>query len=277
MPPALELPGFGRCKRCRHGLMVFNTRDTHVGRSLDLYGEWVESELELLGPLLAPGDVVIDAGAHVGNHTVFFAGRVGPEGCVYAFEPQRRLFQILCANLALNGLTNVEAVHAAVGIAPGTMAVPNVDYAAPGNFGSVRLDGGGSRQVAVMSIDSLGLTRCDAIKIDVEGMELAVLDGAAALIERTRPLLYVENNDRTRSGALIRRITGFGYHLFWHFSRYYNPNNFFANSHNAFGGLADANMICVHDDLARRLADTLMPVAGPEDSAEAALIRRGLA
>jgi FkbM family methyltransferase len=253
--------------------MVFNSRDTHVGRSLDLYGEWVESELDLLGAFLAPGDVVIDAGANVGNHTLFFAARVGPEGCVYAFEPQRRVFQMLCANLALNGVTNVEAMQAAVGSGPGTAAVPDVDYSLPGNFGGVRLAAGAGRQVPMTSLDSLGLSRCRAIKIDVEGMELDVLHGASALIERTRPLLYVENNDRTRSGALIRCIAGFGYRLFWHFPHYYNPNNFFANRQNAFGGLADANMMCVQEDLAPRLAGTLMPVAGPDDYAEAALDR----
>jgi FkbM family methyltransferase len=257
--------------------MVFNVRDTHVGRSLDLYGEWVESELDLLGPWLAPGDVVIDAGANVGNHTVFFAGRVGPDGRVYAFEPQRRVFQMLCANLALNGVTNVEAVQAAVGTGLGEVAIPDVDYTAPGNFGGVRLACGAGRQVPVRSLDSLGLARCAAIKIDVEGMELDVIDGASDLIARTRPLLYVENNDRAKSGALIRRIAGFGYQLFWHFSRYYNPNNFFAERQNAFGGLADANMICVHQDRARRLPDTLAPVAGPDDHAEAALRRRELA
>jgi FkbM family methyltransferase len=255
--------------------MVFNTRDTHVGRSLDRYGEWVESELELLGPFLAPGDIVIDAGANIGNHTVFFAERVGPEGRVYAFEPQRRVFQTLCANLVLNGLTSVEALQAAVGAEPGSMAIPDVNYAAPGNFGGVRVAVGAGLQVPVINLDSLGLTRCRAIKIDVEGMELEVLNGAAALIERTRPLLYVENNDRTKSGALIRRLTGFGYQLFWHVSHYYNPNNFFANGQNVFGGLADANMMCMPGSAEAVRSDTLMPVSGPDDHAEAALTRLG--
>ena len=93
--------------------MIFNVHDQHIGRSLDLYGEWAESELELLGLFIKPGDLVVDVGANIGTHTVFFAQRAGATGQVYALEPQRIVFQSLCANLALNGLLNVRAFHAA--------------------------------------------------------------------------------------------------------------------------------------------------------------------
>ena len=105
--------GNNRLKTCRHGEMIFNVHDQHIGRSLDLYGEWAESELELLGLFIKPGDLVVDVGANIGTHTVFFAQRAGAAGQVYALEPQRIVFQSLCANLALNGLLNVRAFHAA--------------------------------------------------------------------------------------------------------------------------------------------------------------------
>ena len=53
---------------------------------------------------IQPGDVVIEVGANIGPHTVFLAQHVGPQGLVLAFEPQRILFQTLCANLALNSI-----------------------------------------------------------------------------------------------------------------------------------------------------------------------------
>src|ERR1039457_4555745 len=82
-----------RLRQCRHGVMAYHPKDSHVGRSLDLYGEWAESELELLGVLLQPGQVAVDVGANIGTHAVFFAERVGATGTVIAFEPQRLVHQ----------------------------------------------------------------------------------------------------------------------------------------------------------------------------------------
>ena len=83
--------------------------------------------------------MVVDVGANIGTHTVFFAQRAGATGQVYAFEPQRIVFQNLCANLALNGLLNVRAIHAAASREPGTIAVPPIAYGEPGNHGGVAL------------------------------------------------------------------------------------------------------------------------------------------
>jgi len=266
------LPGGARLRRCRHGLMLYNPRDLHVGRSLDLYGEWAESELELLGLFLREGDVAIDVGANLGTHAVFFAGKVGPRGKVFAFEPQPIIFQGLCENLALNGFANAQALPVAAGRAPGRLALPDVDYTAAGNFGGVslgaRAEGSTAATVEVMTLDSLGLDRCQLIKIDVEGMELDVLDGANALVAAARPLIYLENNDTTKSPALISWMLARGYHLFWHLSRFFNPRNFFQNPDNVFGEIGDLNMIAVRPELAPAFR-SFHPVTGPDDNWEA--------
>ena len=269
-----------RLKSCRHGQMLFNGTDRFIGRSLDLYGEWAEAELELLALFVKPGDVVIDVGANLGTHTVFLAQRAGTAGRVYAFEPQRIVFQLLCANLALNGLDNVHAFQAAVSRQPGTILVPDVAYAAGGNYGGVALaetgvagadaadaTGAGER-VPVMTLDALGLDRCRVLKVDVEGMELDVIDGARALIARTRPVVYVENNDAARSPALIARLLELDYHLFWHVSPFFNPRNYLSNQDNQFGDLVDLNMIGVGAALAPAFA-RFPRVTGPADSWQA--------
>jgi FkbM family methyltransferase len=269
----LDSGGFNRCRRCRHGQLLFNVNDAHIGRSLDLYGEWAESELALLGPLLRAGDVVVDVGANIGTHTIFFARTVGPTGAVVAFEPQRIVFQTLCANVALNSLTNVHAVHGAAGRAPGAMTVPALDYSVSRNFGGVALaeDLTGER-VVVTPIDQLGLDRCALLKVDVEGMELDVLMGAERLIRAHRPVIYLENNDTQKSSALISSLLGFGYTLFWHFSHFFNPANFLGRTENVFGGRADANMIAVRPEMAAAFV-YLPRVAGTDDTAESALER----
>jgi FkbM family methyltransferase len=123
------------------------------------------------------------------------ARMVSHNGRVFAFEPQRLVFQNLCANLALNALTNVYAYEAGVGIESGWMRLPVFDPRQSFNFAAVSMEGHESGPLAqIMTIDDLKLTRCNLIKVDVEGMEIDVLAGAAATIERFRPVLFVENN-----------------------------------------------------------------------------------
>jgi hypothetical protein len=128
--PALLDQGHIRLKQCRHGLMLYLVTDLYVGRSLDRYGEYGEEEVGLLRMIVRPGWMVLDIGANMGAHTVSLARATGPKGVVLAFEPQRVLFQILCANVALNGLANVSTNQAAVGCEAGTVIVPNLDYSA---------------------------------------------------------------------------------------------------------------------------------------------------
>src|SRR6185503_18246577 len=93
----------------RDGPMMAFRHDVYIGRSLELYGEFSPSERELLGQLVKPGGVLVEVGANIGAHTIALARACAP-GKLYAFEPQQRVFQVLCANLALNGVTNVVAL-----------------------------------------------------------------------------------------------------------------------------------------------------------------------
>src|SRR5436190_22246330 len=102
-------------KECRHGRMLYLRNDQYIGRSLELYGEYGEMEARLFDQLLAPGQAVIEVGANIGAHTVHLAKLVGPTATVLAFEPQRAIFYLLCANLAPNAQFHVRAYHAAGG------------------------------------------------------------------------------------------------------------------------------------------------------------------
>lgn len=234
-----------RLKRCRHGLMLYPSKDAYVGRSLDLYGEYSEGEVTLFRQMARPASVIVEVGANVGAHTVFLARAVGAKGFVMAFEPQRVIFQMLAANLALNGLDCVRAVQTAVGRAAGTITLPAIDYRAPGNFGGVALGGAqdGTDGVPVVTIDSLGLPVCHVIKIDAEGMEADVLAGADATIRRLRPQLYVENDRAGASANLIRQLFELDYRLYWHLPRLYSPDNFFGRADNVFGETVSCNML----------------------------------
>ncbi len=252
-----------RVKRCRHGPMLYNSTDTHIGRSLDLYGEFSELEGALFALILKPGMVAIDVGANIGCFTVPMAKRVGANGSIVAIEPQRVIYQTLCANVALNALANVHTVHAAAGAEAGSIIVPEINYSAGGNFGGVELGGDDKGEsVPVNVLDALPLAACHLIKIDVEGMEGAVIEGAKETIGKFRPVLYVENDRKEKSKALVEQLMAADYRLFLHRPRLFNPDNFFANTENVFGNLGSFNMICIpksHDFQLDNLTEITSP------------------
>jgi FkbM family methyltransferase len=236
---------FNRSKPCRHGTFVFNVHDVYIGRSLDLYGEWSEGEISFFRQVIGPGTVIVEVGANIGSHTVPLAQMAGPGGWVLAFEPQRILYQTLCANLALNNIPNVDGRNVAVGKEAGKIIVPALDYHRDNNFGGVALEGQKSgERVPLITVDSLGLDKCDLLKVDVEGMEQDVVEGAIATINRCRPLLYVENDRQEKAPALIRTIDKLGYDMYWHFPPIFSPDNFAGNAENVFGTTVSINMIC---------------------------------
>ncbi len=253
-----------RLKRCRYGPMLYLAGDRYIGLSLDTYGEFSQGEMELLEQVLHPGQVVLDVGANIGTHTMFFAQTVGSTGSVYAFEPQRFLFQILCGNAALSGLTNVHARQAALGRQSGTIRVPTPDYARGGNFGGVSLESqAGEEEVPLLTIDQLNLSVCHLIKVDVEGMEGDVLAGADETLRRLRPMLYLENDREARSPALIKQVMDLDYRLYWHLPPLFRPDNFFGETKNLFPNIISANMLAIPRETSQNVP--LREIQSPED------------
>ncbi|MCP3950902.1 MAG: FkbM family methyltransferase [Desulfobacterales bacterium] len=246
----ITIPGPNRLKKVRYGTLLYNPNDRYVGKSLDLYGEFSNEESGLFQSLLKPGAIALDIGAHIGPHTLVIAAAVGSEGAVLAFEPQRVLFQMLCANMALNNHTTAYCYHAVVGDRPGTLVVPELDYSTENNFAGLALgDYQAGERVRMLTVDSLDLQRCDFMKIDVEGMELDVLKGAQKTITRFKPALYVENDREEKSAALIAHIRSLEYDLYWHRPPLFNPNNFTGYQKDVFAGIVSINMLCFHHSL----------------------------
>ncbi|HEY1798499.1 MAG TPA: FkbM family methyltransferase [Stellaceae bacterium] len=260
MPPPVTV-----IKDCRHGRMMFLPHDQYVGRALDLYGEYGEIEARTLAQLVKPGQTVVEVGANMGAHTVHLGRLVGPSGQVIAFEPQRAMFYLLCANLALNDLFHVMAYRIALGDAPGNAPVPLVDVHQPANFGGKALfDPGPTEQVLVRRVDGLALPALHLLKIDVEGMEMQVLRGARETIARYRPIIYAENDRRGKSPALIRLLVEYGYDLYWDLPPLYNSDNFARNPTNVFPRLVSANLLCLPKERQQPISG-FRPVTGPDD------------
>jgi FkbM family methyltransferase len=257
----IDFPPFNQLADCRYGKLLFNKNDRYIGKSLELYGEFSEAEIDLFRQIVQPGAVVVEVGANIGTHTLFFARQVGHSGAVIAFEPQRIVFQCLCANMALNSVTNVECRQQAVGAAPGEIRVPTLDPWREQNYGGLSVEGWQQGEPTPMvTIDGLNLSRCALIKIDVEGMERAVLEGATQTIACCKPLLYVENDRREKSAELVRTIDSLGYAMYWHAPPLFNPKNFRQSATNVFGNTVSINMLCVHKSVRQNL-EGFRPVA----------------
>lgn len=229
----------------RHGRFICQDNDQYVGRSLVEYGEYSDAELTLLFPYLEPGAIVVEAGANIGAHTVAIAKRVGPAGRVYAFEPQRLVYQILCGNLALNAIENVYALAVALGDRTGQVRIPAIHYGEDANFGGVELGGEAGEAVAMGTVDALRLERLDLLKADVEGTEELVLRGAEATLKATRPVLYLENDRRVKSPTLLAYLFSLGYEAWWHLPRLFNPDNHARNGANVFGDILSVNILAL--------------------------------
>ena len=243
----LESGGFNHCVRAREGYVVYNRNDIYIGRAIESYGEYAEIEAQLLRQLCPVGGSVIEVGANIGTHTLVLAKAVGTSGSVIAFEPQRVVFQTLCANLALNSLTQVDARHAAVGTSTGWVGIPEIDYSLIANYGGLEIGtfaAGTPVRLARLDEEFTG-ARLDLVKVDVEGMEREVLLGAQGLLSRFRPLLYVENDRIDRSEALIGMLLAQEYRLYWHLPPLFNPDNFFANPANLYPGIVSVNMLAI--------------------------------
>ena len=181
--------------------------------------------LDLRRQCYGDGVVAIDCGANVGVHTVEWAKHMTAWGAVLAIEAQERIYYALAGNIAINNCFNARAIHAAVSDRAGTMKIPVPNYSTAASFGSLELkprngtefigqaiDYSESKMVEVptVSIDSLNPARVDLIKIDVEGMEMDALNGAAQCIGKLHPILLIETIKSDKS-AIAAWLDNLGY------------------------------------------------------------------
>lgn len=246
-----------RIKKARYGYCAYSIKDTYIGQSIDIYGEYSELEANLFRQILQPGMMAVEIGSNIGTLTVALAQAVGPNGAVVAIEPQRYCFKLLCTNAALNGFDKIIPFNIALA-EPGSqkLKIPNINYSMLGNYGGVELDpNANGEDLNTTTLDNMGLNDCHFIKIDVEGYELNVLKGAINTIDKFKPIMYIENDRLDKSKELISFLLNLRYNLYWHLPPLWNPDNYFNNPKNIFGNIVSINMICIPPGSDRK-ADT---------------------
>lgn len=236
-------------KQCKHGTFTYYDADAYVGKSLNLYGEFSEDEVEIFRKCLLPTDLAIEVGSNIGALTVPMS-RFCEQ--VMAFEPVDENYQLLMQNLIQNGCENVHPYKCAVGSYNGKIAVMSPEDISFPNYGALEV-GQGNREVAILTLDGaiahLKVERkIKFIKIDVEGHELEVLKGAENLLSRDMPILYVENDRQDKSAELVGWLIDHGYLCYLHQPPLFNRLNHNGHSKNVFGEIVSINMLCVHED-----------------------------
>ncbi|KUF11456.1 FkbM family methyltransferase [Pseudoponticoccus marisrubri] len=148
------------------------------------------ADLDKLAQHVKSGAYVVDVGANVGNHALYFAGLMGAARVV-CIEPNPQAIEALRANVAANGLDGVVVLDL-LGIGLGARSEDGFRVQRRGrNLGAAQLVKGGG--IAVHAGDTLFEGEpVDLLKIDVEGMEMAVLEGFADLIATRRPQIFIE-------------------------------------------------------------------------------------
>jgi len=150
--------------------------------------------------------VCIDAGANIGNHTIFFSKILGAKK-VISFEPQHHVFDILKRNVEINNLSNVECHNAALGE---KSSYAEVATGTNRNLGAVTLRESKNGVFPIESLDALEIPAIGLMKIDVEGMQMALLKGAIeTLAKRTRAImieLRPELNEIEEPTAFLKKL-----------------------------------------------------------------------
>ena len=202
------------------GARVVVSLGDRIGR-LMWTGCYERELVELLRRVLDAGMTFVDVGAQIGYFSIVAAALVGERGMVYSFEPDPDCFSRLVANSC--AYPRVTAHNSAVGDRTGEIAFYRSPNQSESGWGAIfNEDGERARlSVRVCTLDSWasaeGIEQIDVLKMDVEGAEYRVLEGAQAVIARTRPVMWVEANevclsrDSKSVSSILQLLTRWGY------------------------------------------------------------------
>lgn len=250
----------------KYGRFAFFRNDDPIGACLHYYGEWAQQEMDLFDLFLTESSNVIDVGANIGTHSVYFSKKCN-NGNIFAIEPQVYISEFLNTNLLLNGCFNVVPIRAACGSEEKEMRMLNINpfEGQKVNYGEFKVNDneGKGLHTNCITLDSFMKYSIPfhLIKLDVEGLEVDVLNGAVNLINQSKPMLYIEFNNKEGNDALLNKIYSLGYIPYWHVYNKHNTNNHNKQSKNIWeednfvidkknmDKRYEGNIICVHKDL----------------------------
>lgn len=183
--------------------MWLRTDDPGISADLLKKGVREPAVTEILHREIRPGDAVIDIGANIGYYALLEARLVGSEGTVYAIEPVPENYELLCKNIELNGYTNIKPYLLAIGDRNGTetlhltkqsncgVILGDIPRSARFKRRMEAIGTGATIDVEIISLDEFvereGIDP-DFIRMDVEGYEIAIIEGMKKILSESRNL-----------------------------------------------------------------------------------------
>lgn len=181
-------------------------------------GDWFEDEIRFVRKYLQRGMNAVDIGANFGCYTLSMAKEVGDRGTVWAFEPCSDTATFLEKSMQENNFRNIRLIRAALSDRNGTARLllnENSELNTLHHTGT----GGATEVVAVRRLDDVMDEQrwpdIDFLKIDAEGEELRIIDGAREFLSRTSPLIMFElkHGDKINT-SLVQRFLGLGFDMY---------------------------------------------------------------
>lgn len=165
-------------------------QNDHITRHIEAFGAHARPQVAMLRSLLREGDAIVDAGAHVGSFTIPLAKAVSPGGAVFAIEANAETYAILNRNLERHGIKS-KVFNNGISDVSGAKLYMRFDTGANSGADSLSESGQGPA-VETVRIDEVATQPISLIKIDVEGMEMKALRSAQQVIDRDRPIIFME-------------------------------------------------------------------------------------
>ncbi len=176
-------------------------------RSNFLLGTYEPEQTSLFAELVKPGDVVYDIGAHYGYYTLLASKLVGKSGKVIAFEPSPANLARLYRHIQLNHRGNVQVLELAVSDHEGTARFETRTGSGVGHLAA-----DGPLEVKLTALDLRhDLPTPNVMKIDVEGAEVGVLEGAKSLLQCARPVIFLSLHGDDLKKTCTDMLAGYGY------------------------------------------------------------------
>ena len=204
--------------KAKHGTFLVPKVDEFIGQSLKLNKEWEEKTLDICKQILKSDSIVVEVGSHIGSHTVPISRMCGR---VFAFEMQRLIFQLLNANLMLNGRLNVHTHSNPVSNESSTIKLAEMNWGASeenklntgnGKFANLKHDKGYPTKIVTLDEELRHLKQISLLKLDAEGEEVNILKGSKEIIKKFKPHILTEFGER--NVADLRELLKDEYELF---------------------------------------------------------------
>jgi hypothetical protein len=227
--------GLCRVVETRYGIVQYLPQLSPVADSLRHYGEYLHSQLELMGRFVRPGAWVLDTNVGIGISTLFLAEAVGDKGHVLAYESDPMLNQLARQNAAANHVRNVTLLTRDVGERP----VEDFPSGITPRRQADKTD----------TIDGLGLERLDWIRINDGARCRDIIAGGRAALWRFRPWMSISAASDDELQECARAIHDCGYQSWRITSPLFNPSNYNRRDDDIFCGKVAFGLLSIPEEI----------------------------